>query len=260
NRVVAHFDRSTVPGDVDRHAIGLQRSNASVEQRGVEHIACRKHLRRLLAAGPPYRNVLLDLVELGKGSVQAFLGGQHVVYVSRGHTVGNQGELQVLHRGIPQGAATREVLHVPEILPARERLAFWHLVCAIADGDGIGHRTNGGRHARHLGNVLVRVDVVPVQWLQPALLCGDEPSIPFGGANVPLHIPRHLLNADLGNGIVSRDELDGCARLLLERHATYFLDGVTPGTTVSGEHNGGFGQGSDRRNQQCGQQTDRTFS
>ena len=124
-----------------------------------------------MGAGLPVDEVILDLVQLGEGAVDAAIGSQHVVDLAGGHPVGDERELQGgLGFVLLQGPLARVLPDVPEVRPTAGRIVRVDVGAVRVQG-----RVGDGADAAFVRGPVDEVvrghpEAIPVDGLEPALV------------------------------------------------------------------------------------------
>ncbi|MNP10392.1 hypothetical protein D3C76_1025380 [compost metagenome] len=197
DRPVVHAVETVRPDHGELVPFLVGRGDAAAVDRGHGHVTRGQPLHRLGAGLPPL-DMRLELVQLGEGPLHPGWGGQHLVNLLALHPIGQQGELQVVHRALAQAALTGKALHVPEVRPGLGRLG------QLASVIGQGHAPDHGRRTALLGGIgdqlALAADARPVEPLEQSLLAAahqvrrlDLHQVPVDAAGIGHHLdPRHF--------------------------------------------------------------------
>ncbi|MCY1524206.1 hypothetical protein D9M68_591320 [compost metagenome] len=197
DRPVVHAVKAVRPDHGELVPFLVGRGDAAAVDRGHGHVTRGQPLHRLGAGLPPL-DMRLELVELGEGPLHPGRSGQHLVDVLALHPIGEQGELQVVHRALAQAALAGKTLHVPEVRPGLRRLG------ELAGVVGQGHAPDHGGRAAFLGGIgdqlVGAADALPVEPLEQPLLATahqvgrlDLHQVPIDAAGIGHHLdPRHF--------------------------------------------------------------------
>lgn len=194
---VVHAIQTARPYHGQRAALLRRHGDAPAVGRSHDNITCSQPLCRLGAGVPPL-DIGLEFAKLGECTFNPGRRRQHLIDVLHLHAIGQQGELQVVHRTLAQAALARVLVHVPEVGP-RGR-CFRQLVAVIGNGHAP-HQRSRAAGLRRVGDQLGGMaQALPVKLLVNPLITAahqvwplDLHHVPIDVAGVGHHLdPRHL--------------------------------------------------------------------
>ena len=194
--------------------------NTAVVHGGQDHIASHQELGCLGAGFPPL-DVGLEGGQFLEGALCTVFGGQNLVDIRRLHTIGQQGELEVVAGAFAHAAFARDLVGVKEVCPAGR--GFFELVAVVGHHGGPHKHTHttlahsGGQQVSFGGNLAVvqlfkQAFVAAAGYVRrfdfhqvPGDVLGFHHGLDLGLLAVVFHCGD--LDAFFGNGLVVRDFL-----------------------------------------------------
>ena len=191
--------------------------NTAIPGCGHGHFAGGQKLRRLRARLPPH-HIFLDRIQLFKGTIDAVLGGQHLVDIRRCHTIGHQCKFEIGCRIFPQTTLAGKFLGVEQILDGGGAIGQLGPVKGQCGGINNGAHTAFGGGARNPFRLIA--DLRPVDLFINAFVTALNQGGRIHIHNVDRGVASLNHRLDLGNlaAIFLLDNFDALGRRIGLEH------------------------------------------